>query len=278
MSKDIRILTIQDISCVGQCSLTVALPILSAFGIETGVLPTAVLSNHTGGYSGWTFADLTEEIPKIDAQWQKEGVDFNAFYTGYLGSAKQIEYIKRLFKDVSRPGAELIVDPAMADNGKLYAGFDEAFVEDMKTLVAQADIILPNITEACFLSGVEYLDGCQTPEYIEKIMQGLRKIGAKKIVLTGVGFTADKLGVAVNEGGSTEYRFEDYVDRRSHGTGDIFASVFTGAYMQGDSIADAAQFAAQVVIESIKQTMGDDDHWYGVKFEKALKMITERNR
>ncbi|MBQ9481914.1 MAG: pyridoxamine kinase [Clostridia bacterium] len=275
---DKRILTVQDISCVGQCSLTVALPILSAFGIETGVLPTAVLSNHTGGFTGWTFADLTEEIPKINAEWGRQNINFDAIYTGYMGSAKQIDYVLEIFRDRKISGGVIIVDPAMADNGKLYAGFDNAFVKEMAKLVAAADIILPNITEACFLAGTEYAEGCQTEEYVEKIIGGLRAIGAKKIVLTGVTFSPDKLGVAVNEGGKTEYRFENFVNRRSHGTGDIFASVFTGAFLQGDTIADAAQFAARVVIESIKKTMDDDAHWYGVKFEKALPMILSRNK
>ena len=205
-------------------------------------------------------------------------MDFDAVYTGYLGSKEQIAEVKAIFEECSRAGAKLIVDPAMADNGKLYAGFDAAFVKEMAGLVRSADIILPNITEACFLCGERYVDGCQTEEYIEKLIAALKEIGAKKIVLTGVSFSPDKLGVAVNEGGNTEYRFENYIDRRSHGTGDVFASAFTGAYMQGDTIADAAHFAAKVVVESIKKTMGDGDHWYGVKFEKALPMITSRNK
>ena len=226
--------------------------------------------------SGWTFADLTEEIPKINAEWGRQNINFDAIYTGYMGSAKQIDYVLEIFKGRNREGGVIIVDPAMADNGKLYAGFNSAFVKEMAKLVSGADIILPNITEACFLSGVDYLDGCQTEEYIEKLINGLRSVGAKKIVLTGVTFSPDKLGVAVNEGGRTEYRFESFVNRKSHGTGDIFASVFTGAYLQGDGIADAAQFAAQVVIESIKRT--PDDHWYGVCFEKALPMLLSRNK
>ena len=271
-----RILTIQDISCVGQCSLTVALPILSAFGLETAVLPTAVLSNHTGGFKEWTFADLTAEIPKINAAWGRQGIDFDYIYTGYMGSAEQIDRVLEIFRERKRAGGKIIVDPVMADNGRLYPGFDLNFVGEMKKLVKAADVILPNITEACFLTGIEYKDGCLTPGYVESLIGGLKKICGGTIVLTGVSFNPEKLGVAVCEGEKTEYRFEDFVNRKSHGTGDIFASAFTGAYACGLSSADAAQFAAQVVIESILKTMGEDDHWYGVRFEKALPMIVKK--
>ena len=149
-----RLLTVQDISCVGQCSLTVALPILSAAGHETAILPSAVLSTHTAGFEGWTFRDLTDDIPGITAHWKNEGIGFDAVYTGYLGSAKQIAYVKDIIATLGRDGFVSIVDPAMADNGKLYPAFDMAFVECMKSLVYSADIILPNITEACLLTGI----------------------------------------------------------------------------------------------------------------------------
>ena len=169
-----RVLTIQDISCVGQCSLTVALPILSACGIETAILPSAVLSNHTGGFSGWTFADLTEEIPKIREQWEKENLSFEAVYTGYLGSAKQIDYVLDVIKSRMNKGGKFICDPAMADNGKLYAGFDDNFVNAMKKLISNADIILPNITEACFLTGAEYRE-TYDKAYIDELLNKLSK-------------------------------------------------------------------------------------------------------
>lgn len=270
---DKLVLTVQDVSCVGQCSLTVALPVLSAFGVETAVLPTAVLSNHTA-FKSWTFEDLTEQIPLISKEWQKQGVYFDAIYTGYLGSKKQIDYIKELVKANGKESCLVVVDPAMADHGKLYAGFDLAFVEEMKSLVAVADIAIPNITEACFLTGIEYREE-QTEEYVNSLIDGLISLGAKKVVLTGVSFTPEKLGVAVYDGG-LEYRFEDYLDKKYHGTGDIFASAFTGAYLLGWTTADAAQLAAQVVIESIRHTMGDEKHWYGVRFEKALPFIIEK--
>ena len=271
---DKKILTVQDVSCFGQCSLTVALPILSAFGIETAILPTAVLSNHTM-FKSWTFADLTEEIPAIDKKWQEADVKFDCITTGYLGSKKQIGYVKQLIENSLAPGGFTVIDPVMADNGKLYVGFDGEFVEEMKNLVAIADVVLPNITEACFLTGIEYREDDQTPEYIKTLTDGLLALGAKRVVLTGVSLEEGMLGVAVSEGGEIEYRFERYLDKKYHGTGDIFSSVFTGAYFTGASITDAAHFAAKAVIESIRNTMGDDSHWYGVKFEKMLPMITD---
>ncbi len=278
MKKEKLVLTVQDISCVGQCSLTVALPIISAFGIETAVLPTAVLSNHTGGFKSWTFLDLTEEIPKISQKWGEEGISFDAIYTGYMGSERQIDCVVDLIRARLAKGGITVVDPVMADNGRMYAGFKDTFVGEMKKLVRVADVILPNITEACFLSGVPYVEGCQTEEYVNRLIRGLVAEGARNIVLTGVTFSPDKLGVAVWDGKSVEYRFENYVDKRSHGTGDVFASAFVGAYLQGDSLAEAAHFAAKTVVASIRATLGDDEHWYGVRFEKALPLITSRHK
>ena len=199
MAKDKRILTIQDISCVGQCSLTVALPILSAAGIETAILPSAVLSTPTAGFKGYTFRDLTDDMPAIAAHWKSEGIRFDAVYTGYLGSARQIAYVKQIFRDLLADGGVRIVDPAMADNGKLYPGFDLAFAEEMKSLCAEADIILPNITEACFITGVEYRETYDRA-YIDGLLAALRAVGAKTVILTGVGFAEDKTGVMVLEG------------------------------------------------------------------------------
>ncbi len=273
-----RILTVQDVSCVGQCSLTVALPILSAFGLETAVLPTAVLSNHTYRFGGWTFADLTEEMPKICDRWEKEGLDFDAVYTGYLASKEQIDHIADLVKSRLKPGGLLIVDPVMADDGKLYTGFDEQFVKEMTKLVRIADVIVPNITEACLLTGNEYIAERHTQDYIDKLLTDLEKLGAKKTVLTGVTFHPKKLGVAVYEDGMINFRFLPLVDKKCHGTGDIFASALTGAYVQGDSLVDAAEFAAEVVVDSLLKTEDSEQHWYGVRFEKVLPKITERNK
>ncbi|MBQ7474618.1 MAG: pyridoxamine kinase [Clostridia bacterium] len=267
--KNKRILTVQDISCVGQCSLTVALPILSASGVETCILPSAVLSTHTAGFKGFTFRDLTDDIPAIAAHWKSENIKFDAIYTGYLGSAKQIAYVKEMFRDLAAPGALLIADPAMADNGRLYTGFDQAFVEEMKTLCSVADIILPNITEASFLTGLPYreeYDGA----YIDELIAALREGGAKTVILTGVGFSEGKTGVMVNEGGVSRYYEHHRIPKGSHGTGDVYASAFVGALMRGKSAYDSAAIAADYTVRCIENTVGDPDHWYGVKFEPVL--------
>lgn len=276
MAQDHRLLTIQDISCVGQCSLTVALPIISACGIETAILPSSVLSNHTGkGFGAWTFRDLTDEMPKILDQWLKEKIDFDAFYTGYVSKA-QIPHILDIFQKAARPGAVKIVDPAMADNGKLYAGFDADFPKEMARLVAVSDYALPNLTEASFLLGQEYIESGYDKAYIEKTIAGLHKLGAKNVILTGVSFEPSKLGVAVSDGGRIDYYFNDRLPAAMHGTGDVYASAFAGALLRGKTVLDAAAIAADFVLESMKKTLGDDSHFYGVKFEKAIPFLVNR--
>ena len=263
------ILTIQDISCVGQCSLTAALPIISACGVETAILPSAVLSNHTGGFTSWTFRDLTDDMPLIREEWLKQNIKFDAFYTGYLGSAKQIAYVKDIFDTCGKDGALRIVDPAMADNGKLYPGFDDAFAKTMGELCSAADIILPNITEACLVTGSEYQE-----EYGRQYILGLEKklaaMGPKTVVLTGVSYAPDRTGVAVYENGIEHYYEHRRLSKNCHGTGDVFASAFTGAMMRGHSAYEAAKIAADFVVVCMENTIDDADHWYGVKFEPML--------
>ena len=264
-----KLLTIQDISCVGQCSLTVALPILSAAGIETCILPSAVLSTHTAGFTGFTVRDLTEDIPAIAAHWRKEGIAFDAVYTGYLGSTEQIAYVRDIFDTLLKKGGLTVVDPAMADNGKLYPAFDQAYVEAMKGLVAGADVILPNITEASFLTGLEYRE-TYDESYIESLLDALTAAGAKTVVLTGVSYAPDKTGVAVREGGVTRYYEHKRYAKGCHGTGDVYASAFVGALLNGRTAYEAAALAADYTLRCIELTQGDPDHWYGVKFELAL--------
>ena len=264
-----RILTIQDISCVGQCSLTVALPILSAAGLETAILPSAVLSTHTAGFTGFTVRDLTDDIPAIAAHWEKEKIAFEAIYTGYLGSTAQIDMVKDIFARLLTPDGKRIVDPAMADNGKLYPAFDLEYVEAMKSLVSGADVILPNITEACYLADVEYRTEYDEA-YIEGLLDRLNALGASTVVLTGVGYTPDSTGVVVRENGATSYYKHKKIAKGSHGTGDVYASAFVGALMAGKSTYDAAVVAADYTVKCIENTQGDPDHWYGVKFEPLL--------
>ena len=271
---DKRLLTIQDISCVGQCSLTVALPIISACGVECAILPSSVLSNHTAGFSGWTFRDLTDEMPNILAQWKKEKVDFDAFYTGYV-SKTQIPHILDIMQETARPGALRIVDPVMGDGGKLYPGFDDDFPQEMCRLCKGADVIMPNLTEAALLLGEEYRTEYDQA-YIEQTVKRLHALGAKNVVLTGVSLEPNKLGVACYDGNEILYYFTDRLDVSMHGTGDCYASSFAGALMRGHGILESASIAADFVVETIRQSMGDPSHWYGVKFEKALPYLISR--
>ena len=269
-----KILTIQDISCVGQCSLTVALPILSACGLETCVLPSAVLSTHTAGFSGYTFRDLTEDMPAIRQHWMKEGISFAAIYTGYLGSTQQISYVRDIFRDNAAPGCLKIVDPAMADNGNLYPGFDAAFVEAMKDLCKDADYVVPNITEACFLTGCEYRTEYDRA-YIDSLLAGLTDLGCRNVILTGVSYAAGKTGIVVLENGVYAYYEHDKLPNSCHGTGDIYASAFVGALVRGNSAYDAARIAASYTVECIKTTAELPNHWYGAAFEPVLGKLIE---
>ena len=268
-----KILTIQDISCVGQCSLTVALPIISACGIETCVLPSAVLSTHTAGFSGYTFRDLTEDMPAIKDHWVKEGIRFDAIYTGYLGSTRQIDYVADIFDSVGAENCVKIVDPAMADNGNLYPGFDAEFVEAMKKLCGKADFVIPNLTEACFLTGVAYKTQYDRA-YIDMILRKLTALGCRNVIFTGVSYEEGQTGVVVYENGNYAYYQHEKQPNGSHGTGDIYASAFVGALVRGKSAYDAARIAADYTVECIKETAGDKSHWYGAKFEPViLKLI-----
>ncbi len=265
-----RILTVQDISCVGQCSLTVALPILSACGLETAVLPSAVLSTHTAGFTGYTFRDLTDDMPDIRRHWEKEHIGFDAVYTGYLGSVKQMGYIKDILGSCLREGGRVIVDPAMADNGKLYPGFDGVYADAMKTLCFDTDaIIVPNITEACLLADVEYREEYDE-SYVMKLIDRLTSAGAKTTVLTGVSYTKDTTGVVVYEEGKASYYRHRKCPKGCHGTGDVYSSAFVGALMRGRSCFDAARIAADYTVDCIEFTSPDPEHWYGVKFEPLL--------
>ena len=264
-----RILTVQDISCFGQCSLTVALPILSAAGHETCILPSAVLSTHTAGFSGYTFRDLTDDIPAITDHWKKENIKFDAIYTGYLGSTQQIDYVRDMIATLGNDDFVSIVDPAMADNGKLYPAFDMEFVERMKTLVFSADIILPNITEACLLADFEYREEYDE-EYIDSLLAALSERGAKTIILTGVSYSDKTTGVAVYQDNKKTYYEHRKISKGSHGTGDVYASAFVGAYLHGKSAFDSAGIAAEYTVRCIENTVDDASHWYGVKFEPVL--------
>lgn len=269
-----RILTIQDISCVGQCSLTVALPVISACGIETSVLPSAVLSTHTAGFKGYTFRDLTEDMPGIRNHWENEGIKFDAVYTGYLGSTRQIDLVKEIFESTLKDNGLRIVDPAMADGGKLYPGFDNEYVEAMKGLCSQADYILPNITEACLLTDTEYKTEYDR-EYIDDILSKLSKLGCKNVIFTGISYREGYTGVVVFENGEYSYYEHQFLPNSCHGTGDIYASAFVGAFLRGKTAYEAAKIAADYCLECIKATAEEENHWYGAKFEPVLYKLIE---
>lgn len=273
-----KILTIQDISCVGQCSLTVALPIISACGIETCILPSAILSTHTYQFKNYTFRDLTSDLPLIKEHWQKEQLTFDAFYTGYIGSSKQIEYIKDIIDTFKTNNNFVVVDPAMADHGSLYYGFDLEFVKNMRTLCAKADFIVPNITEACLLVDKPYLE-TYTEKDILELLKELTKLGVNKVLLTGVSFNKQQLGCAMYDKEKDEYKtyFNELVPKMFHGTGDIYASCFVGSLVRGKSFYEAAKIAVDFTVDAIKNTLDDaDTHWYGVHFEKSLPLLIEK--
>ena len=272
-----RILTIQDISCVGKCSLTVALPIISAMGVEAAILPTAVLSTHTM-FKNFTVKDLTDQIKPITNHWKQENVDFGAIYTGYLGSFEQIDLMKELFDEFKTESNILFVDPAMADNGKLYPAFDEAFAKYMATLCGKADIIVPNITEACFITGMEYRTEYDE-DYIKEMLNNLCRLGAKISLLTGVSFEEGKTGVMGYDSEKAEYFYYSHAKLpvSYHGTGDIFSSTCVGAMMNGLDWKDAAKVAADYTAECIRLTLEDPSKpWYGVNFEQAIPYLVKR--
>lgn len=278
--REKRILTIQDYSCLGRCSLTVALPTISACGIECVGVPTAILSNHTQ-FKEWTFKDLSEEILPIVDKWAKEDRHFDTVYTGYLAKG-QIEIVKEVMKRLPE-GTPLFVDPAMADFGKLYSGFDSQHVEDMKKLVAMADIVKPNLTEACFLSGLPYPDhAVLTQEEAKNICERIIHVGAKKVILSGIKFKEDEIGVChLDQEGNFSYFQKPLKKGNYHGTGDLFSSAFISATVLGYPLLKASEIAHEYISSSIEKTIenGTDGLRYGVDFEAAIptliKLINE---
>jgi pyridoxine kinase len=269
-----RIVTIQDISCVGKCSLTVALPIISAMGVETAIIPTAVLSTHTM-FSGFTVKDLTDQIEPITNHWQNEKIAFDAIYTGYLGSFEQIDLMKKMFSEFKTDSNITFVDPAMGDHGKLYPAFDEKFAKHMATLCAVADIVVPNVTEACFMTGAEYKE-TYDEAYIKDLLLKLSGLGAKIAILTGISFEEGKTGVMGYDSTNDEFYYFSHEKHSSsyHGTGDIFSSTCLGAIMNCYDWKKAVEIAAKYTAECIRLTMADGKlQWYGVHFEQAMPYL-----
>ncbi len=263
-----KLLTIQDISCYGQCSITVALPILSHYGIETAILPSAILSTHTSGFNNFTVHDLTDEMPKIINHWIKEKIQYDAIYTGYIGNAKQFDYVLECKENLLKTNGLLFVDPAMADHGKLYPGLGEDIVEGMKYISSIADYILPNITEACFLTGIPYQEE-QEEEFIDNLLNQLIALGAKNVILTGV-IKQGQIGATYFNGKEKITILKDLISQNYHGTGDIFSSIIVANILNHKSIYDTLDIATDFICQAIKKTMPDKRHDYGVKFEEIL--------
>lgn len=271
-----RIVTVQDISCVGKCSLTVALPVLSAMGVETAVVPTAVLSAHSV-FPEFTFRDLTEEILPIVRHWQSQNLKFDAIYTGYLGSRAQIDVVLHAAGLLRTPETLLFVDPAMADQGRLYAGFDAAFARKMAELCRAADYIDPNVTEACFLTDTPYRERYGADD-VAQLLDKLHALCPGTVILTGVRLHGGETGVVAEtpSGERFEY-FHETVPGQFHGTGDVFSSAVVGGLMRGLPLPDALRLAADFTYACVRATAADPEkRWYGVSFESALPDLIEK--
>jgi pyridoxine kinase len=286
-----RIAAIHDISGFGRCSLTVALPVLSAAGFETSVIPTAVLSTHTGGFSGYTYRDLTDDILPFAQHWQSLGIHFDAIYTGFLGSIAQTQIVAEAIGLIKSEDTLVIVDPAMADFGRLYSTFPADFPAAMRTLCADADVIVPNLTEAALLLDEPYSEGPFRREDTENILRRLggimengcgdaggREDGRKrapKVVLTGVTYedAPAVIGAASFDATTGEFSYagKPLIEPMYHGTGDVFASVLTAALVSGKPLAKASGIAVDFTVESIIRTKkAEADNRFGVDFEEGL--------
>lgn len=274
-----RVAAIHDISGFGKCSMTVVLPILSAAGIEVVCMPTAVLSTHTGGFEGFTYRDLTEDLPAITEHWKSLDLHFSSIYSGFLGSPEQVDIVSNFMDTFNSDNTLVYVDPVMADEGELYSVFDDHMVDKMRELCEKADLLLPNITEACFLLKQPYQHGPYTRDYIEKIVRGLSDMGPEKVVLTGVYFDNEKLGAACYDRAEdkVEYAFSEKVPGQFHGTGDIFGSFCLAALLNGKSLLDSTQFAVDLTTDCILRTVArETNRREGVDFEGVLPEMMER--
>jgi pyridoxine kinase len=273
MERQKRVAAVHDISGFGRCSLTVALPILSAAGVETAVVPTAVLSTHTGGFTGFTYRDLTEDIRPFASHWESLGLQFDALYSGFLGSFEQIELLGEFFDTFRTVDNTILVDPVMADNGELYRIFTPDFARAMRTLCRKADIIVPNITEACLLTDQPYGEGPYTKDYILSLLRKLSDLGPGKIVLTGVYFDGLQLGAAAYDRATDEMNclLADRVPGYYHGTGDVFGSALLAALLNGFDLSEATQIAVRFTVSAIRRTCeAQTDIRFGVDFERSI--------
>jgi len=279
MEKLKRIAAIHDISGVGKCSLTVALPVISASGVECACMPTALLSTHTGGFENFTFRDLSDEMLPIARHWKTEGIEFDGIYSGYLASAKQAEMLEEIIEILSSEKTKVIVDPVMADNGKYYSNLGSDMCLAFRRLCGRAHIITPNITEAALLTDLPYREGPHECEYIDSLVGGLSKLCSGIIVITGVRPDEEHVGVyAVNtQTGETCLSVSPAREGVFCGTGDIYASAFASLMLRGASLKDAVETAILLVSESIERTVErGTPRRNGVDFECALPGYIKR--
>ena len=271
-----RILTIQDISCFGKCSLTVALPLLSAMGIETVILPTAVLSTHTL-FKGFTCKDLSDQLTPITDHWKAEGITFDAIYTGYLGTEEEIDTVIGIIENFRNENTLVFIDPAMGDNGKLYPAFNEHYAKKNASLCAIADIADPNITEASFLTGLPYKE-IYSEDYVKEMLLALAALGTKMPILTGVSLGEGKTGAMGYDAEKKAFFHyqNDRIPAAYHGTGDIFSSVLAGAFVLGIDRTNALKIAADYTAATIAETLKNPENpWYGVDFEATVPMLVD---
>lgn len=268
-----RIAAIHDLSGFGRCSLTVALPILSAMGTQCCPLPTAFLSTHTGGFNGFTFLDMTDEMSRVAAHWKSLDLQFDAIYSGFLGSERQIDLVEEFFRDFRRPNTLTIVDPVMGDHGEVYQTYTPAMCAGMIRLARLADVITPNLTEAALLLDLP-LDALPAPQ---ETVERLSLDGRRSVVLTGVSMSPGMTGAMCFDAktGRAEAVQTAFVAHEFHGTGDVFASVLTGSLVQDRNLNEAAMLAAKFVRACAERTAKEDlPIREGVEFEPLLGLLT----
>lgn len=270
MKRQKRIMAINDISCFGKCSLTVAIPILSAADFEVCPVPTALLSTHTGCFKGYTFKNLDDQIMPITEHWKRAEIKFDAIYSGYLGSFKQLEYVKKILEVFKGENVTALIDPVMGDNGTLYDGFERKFAKGMLELCKKADIIVPNITEASYMLDTEY-KAKYTEEDVTGILKKFRECGVKNVVITGIPMEDNTISCGIYDNNDVFFVKRDKIEGMYHGTGDVFASALLAGYERGMNLKDAVELAVWYVYESIlvtKERYGNNH--YGVDFESVL--------
>jgi len=269
-----RVISIQDISCFGQCSETVALPVLSSAGIECSILPTAILSTHTAGFRNYSVLDLSKYMKEVIAHYQCEGIKFDALLSGYLGKEEEVDDVIKVIQTLLKKDAKTYIDPAMGDEGKLYPAFDKGYVQKMRELIPYSDYLLPNMTEASFLASLPYYDN-YGEEDVRKVISALLKMGAKNIVITGLTYQEGQIGIAFANAEKISFYFHERIKQCFHGTGDLFSSAFMGAMLNTLDTSKAIRIAAYLVLESLRNTLDDLKHWYGVHFESVLSKYSD---